>query len=110
MRSGIVIEIHLYGNLRRYAENRRPMEDTVSWREIQEEETLASVLDEMGIPSSEINHIFVNAKLLVTRTSYGALYDYPQVRDTLSDWDLSLPLGDGDRIGLFGNDLLMLGM
>jgi hypothetical protein len=105
-----MIEMHLYGNLRRYAENYRPMEDTVLRREVREGETLASVLDEIGISNSEIGHIFVNAKLLVTRTSSAPLYGYQQQRDTLFDWDLSLPLADGDRVGLFGTDLPALGM
>lgn len=105
-----MIEMHLYGNLRRYAENYRPMEGTVLRREAQEGETLASLLAEMGIPNAEIGHIFLNAKLLVTRTSSAPLYGYQQQRDTLFDWDLSLPLADGDRLGLFGTDLPMLGM
>ena len=86
------------------------MESTVLWHEVREGETLASLLDEMGIPRSEIGHIFLNAKLLVTRTSSAPLYGYRQERDTLFDWDLSLPLADGDRVGLFGTDLPMLGM
>ena len=53
-----MIEMHLYGNLRRYADNYQPMEDVVLWREIREGETLASLLDETGIPSSDISHIF----------------------------------------------------
>ena len=105
-----MIEMHLYGNLRSYAENYRPMMDVVLWREIRDGETLASLLDETGIPSSEIGHIFLNAKLLVTRTSSGALYGYPQQRDTVFDWDLDLPLTNGDRIGLFGTDMSVLGM
>jgi hypothetical protein len=105
-----MIEMHLYGNLRRYAGNYRPMEGTVLRREVREGETLASLLDETGIPSTEIGHIFVNAKLLVTRTSSAPLYGYLQQRDSLFDWDLSLPLADGDRVGLFGTDMPMLGM
>ena len=105
-----MVEIHLYGKLRNYAENRQPMEDTVLWRETEDGDTLASVLEEMGIPNDEIKHIFVNAKLLVTRTSSGPLYGYPQQRDTVFDWDLNLPLANGDRVGLFGLDLPVLGM
>ena len=56
------------------------------------------------------NHIFVNAKLLVTRTSSGPLYGYQQQCDTVFDWDLSLPLANGDRIGLSGLHLPVLGM
>ena len=106
----IMIEMHLYGSLRRYAGDYRSMEDTVLRQEVQEGKTLASLLDEAGIPCTEISHIFVNAKLLVTRTTSGSLYGYPQQRDTVFDWDLDLPLTNGDRIGLFGTDMSVLGM
>ena len=47
---------------------------------------------------------------LVTRTSSGPLYGYPQQCNTVFDWDLSLPLANGDRVGLFGLDLPVLGI
>ena len=47
---------------------------------------------------------------LVTRTSSGPLYGYPQARGTVLDWDLSLPLAQGDHLGLFDIDLPILGM
>jgi len=47
---------------------------------------------------------------LVTRISSRPLYGYPQARGTVYDWDLSLPLANGDRLGLFGIDLPVLGM
>jgi hypothetical protein len=105
-----MIEIHLYGNLRRYAGHYRPMEDVVLRREVQHGDTLQSTLEDMGIPTEEINHIFVNAKLLSTRASMAPYYGYQQQRDTVFDWDLGLPLEDGDRVGLFGTDLSVLSM
>jgi hypothetical protein len=47
---------------------------------------------------------------LATRTSSGPLYGYPQQRDAVFDWELSLPLASEDRVGLFGLDLPVLGM
>jgi len=64
----------------------------------------------VGIPVDEINHIFFNSKLLATRTSTAPYLDYRQVRSNLFDWDLSIPVDDGDRIGLFGRDMSVLGM
>jgi hypothetical protein len=105
-----MVEIHLYGNLRHYAGDYRPGQGVVLQREMRQGDTLESMLEETGIPAGEIGHIFVNAKLLATRTSMAPFYGYPQERDTLFDWDLDLPVADGDRVGLFGTDLPMLGM
>jgi hypothetical protein len=105
-----MIEIHLYGNLRHYAGDFRAGQGIVLQREAQAGETLASLLEGTGIPASEIGHIFINAKLLATRTSMAPLYGYRQQRDTVFDWDLGLPVADGDRLGLFGTDLPVLGM
>jgi hypothetical protein len=105
-----MIEIHLYGKLRRYAGHFRPMEGTVVHREVRDGETLQSVLEQTGIPTDEIGHIFFNAKLLATRNPMAPFYGYRQQRDSPFNWDLNLPLTDGDRLGLFGTDLPILGM
>jgi hypothetical protein len=105
-----VLEIHLYGNLRRYAGGYRPGQGIVLRLEPRPDETLASLLEQAGIPTGEIAHIFMNARLLSTRTTMAPLYGYPQQRDSVFDWDLGVPVGDGDRIGLFGTDMPMLGM
>jgi hypothetical protein len=105
-----MVEIHLYGNLRHYAGDYRPGQGVVLRRETRQGDTLESMLEETGIPAGEIGHIFINAKLLATRTSMAPFYGYVQQRDTVFEWDLDLPVGDGDRVGLFGTDLPMLGM
>jgi hypothetical protein len=33
---------------------------------------------------------------------------YQQVRESPFDWDLKVPVKDGDRIGLFGEDMAAL--
>jgi hypothetical protein len=105
-----VLEIHLYGNLRRYAGDYRPGRGIVLRLEPRANETLASLLEQAGIPVSEIAHVFMNAKLLSTHTAMAPLYGYPQQRESVFDWDLGVPVGDGDRIALFGTDMPMLGM
>jgi hypothetical protein len=105
-----MVEIHLYGNLRRYAGEYRAGQGIVLRHEEHSGDTLESLLEESGIPAGEIGHIFVNAKLLATRTSMAPFYGYVQERDSVFDWDLGLPVSDGDRIGLFGTDLPVLGM
>jgi hypothetical protein len=105
-----MVEIHLYGKLRRYVEEFRPGQDTVLLLEPEHADTLGLLLERSGIPVDEINHIFFNAKLLATRDSRGAFYGYPQIGSDLAGWDLGVPVGDGDRVGLFGRDMPVLGM
>ena len=105
-----MVEIHLYGKLRRHAEHCRPVEDCVVMYADGAGDTLEAVLTEAGIPVDEINHIFVNAKLLASRNRMASFYGYPQSSSDLSKWDLSIPVQGGDRIGLFGKDMSILGM
>lgn len=105
-----MVEVHLYGKLRRYTEEYRPLQDTVILLDPDTVDTLGLLLERTGIPVDEVNHIFLNAKLLATRNRMGSLYGYPQVGSDLSGWDLSVAVGDGDRIGLFGRDMAILGM
>ena len=105
-----MVEIHLYGKLRRYNGNTKAGHDSVLMLDPRPGETIATLLAGEGIPVEEINHIFVNAKLLSTRTSMGKYYGYQQVGDDLTDWGLDMPVGEGDRLGLFGKDMAILGM
>jgi hypothetical protein len=105
-----MVEIHLYGKLRRHAEHCRPIEDCVVMVVDGSGDTLESVLAEAGIPVDEINHIFVNAKLLASRNRMASFYGYLQSGSDLSEWDLTIPVEGGDRIGLFGHDMSILGM
>jgi hypothetical protein len=105
-----VLEIHLYGKLRRYAGDYRPGQSIVLHLEPRSEETLTLLLERAGIPAGEIAHVFINARLLSTRTAMAPLYGYPQQRESVFDWDLGVPVGNGDRIALFGTDMPMLGM
>ena len=105
-----MVEIHVYGKLRRYIKDHQRGSASVITLAPRRDETIASLLGHVGIPVGEINHIFFNSKLLATRTSTAPYMDYQQVRSNLFDWDLRLPVDDGDRIGLFGRDMSVLGM
>lgn len=105
-----MVEMHLYGKLRRYARNSRSNHNSIIVLELGPDETIASLLGHVGIPVNEINHIFFNSKLLATRTKMASFLGYEQARSSLDDWDLNVPVGDGDRIGLFGTDMAILGM
>jgi hypothetical protein len=101
-----MISIHLYGKLRRYAQQKSPSGDSVLEVEARENETLQMLLDRVGISVHEIYTIFINAKLLTSRTKMAPLLGYQQVCDeNCQTWDLKVIINDGDRIGLFGHDM-----
>jgi len=73
--------------------------------EIEEGDTVEDILDRLEIGADQIGTIFVNSKLFVARSPMAHWLGYVQVRDNPLDWDLSLAVEDGDRIGLFGSDM-----
>lgn len=105
-----MVEIHVYGKLRRYAKEFERDRHSIIALEPSANETIASLLGQVAIPVDEIHHIFFNSTLLATHNSMAAYLDYPQSRSNLFDWELDIPVSDGDRIGLFGRDMALLGM
>ena len=105
-----MVEIYVYGNLRRHVKDARTDHQGVLTLEPHPDDTIASLLAQAGIPVDEINHIFFNAKLLASRSRVAPLMGYLQSRSDVSDWDLQVPVENGDRIGLFGMDMPVLGM
>jgi hypothetical protein len=105
-----MIEIHLYGNLRRYGHPTKPGQSCVVNVEARPEETVSSLLVKAGIPVDEVHHIFVNSRLLASRARIAVLYGYLQARDNVHDWALEVPVANGSRVGLFGRDMAMLSM
>jgi len=103
-----MVQIRLYGRLRRHAHDqgaggRDPIE-----AEPEIGETLGSLLVRLQIPLDEIHHVFLNNKLLATHNSMATWADYQRVRADPHDWDLSVPIESGDRVGLFGRDMAVL--
>lgn len=103
-----MISIHLYGKLRRYSTKKNPGEDSVIQLDIAQGEILEGVLKKCGIEIEELYTIFVNAKLLATRTKMASHLGYQQASGSCNNWDLSITIKDGDRIGLFGRDMATL--
>jgi hypothetical protein len=105
-----MVEINLYGKLRKYApEFAVPGKSTISV-EPDPDETIGSLLARLGISTNEINHIFYNSKLLASRSKSAAMFGLPQVGDNTMKWDLAVPLSHGDRLGVFGLDIPVLSM
>ena len=105
-----MVEIHVYGNLRHYVKDARIDHQSVLILEPHPDETIASLLALAGIPVDEINHVFFNAKLLASRSRAALFMGYLQAHSDVSDWNLEVPVENGDRIGLFGMDMPVLGM
>lgn len=103
-----MIEIHLYGKLRRYAKDNPSSRGSVIRIESQPDETIESLLTRVGISLDEVYSIFYNSRLLATHSKSALMVGFHQVRYNPFDWDLSLPVKAGDRIGLFGRDMALL--
>ena len=69
---------------------------------------MGELLKRVGIDEDEIYTIFLNASLLITRTKMGPYLGYQQADKQVHVWDLSTPVKDGDRVGLFGRDMATL--
>lgn len=82
-----MIEIHLYGDLRRYIGQEDPRQDAVAFLNARLGLTVAEALQELGVPLDEARHIFING-----------LYD-PE--------GLGRKLQDGDRVGVFPRNMTM---
>jgi hypothetical protein len=100
-----MIHIHLYGKLRRYADDKNPGCDSILHLDAIENETLQMLLKRTRLDIEEIFTIFLNSKLLTTHNRMAQWLEYPQVSENCHGWDLSIVVKDGDRIGLFGRDM-----
>jgi len=82
-----MIEIHLYGKLRKYSDQKSPLRESVIYLEVNEKETIQSIVNRLGIPSIEMSScIFLNGEYsTITRK-----------------------VKDSDRLGLFPDNMLLL--
>lgn len=62
-----------------------------------------------GVPTPT-SLVFVNSKLLVSRSQNATMFGLPQVGEDTCEWNLAIPVDDGDRVGLFGLDIPVLSM
>ena len=84
-----VIEIHLYGNLRRFAENSAVNAESIARVEWRERDTVADVLSRIGVDhANEVSNIFIN----------GTYHYRARV----------MKIRDGDRLGVFPRNINLL--
>jgi hypothetical protein len=103
-----MVEIHLYGKLRRFVKESEAGHGHVLKVAHRPEETLEQLLARVGIPLDEIYNIFFNAKLLATRSAMAHWLRYQQIHENPLEWKLDIALKAGDRVGLFGRDMAAL--
>ena len=103
-----MVEIRIYGKLRRYMKDIPTDRDNVIRVSPESNETLEALLARLDIPVEKIYSIFFNSKLLAARSGMASMVGYPQVRGNPYNWDLTLAVKNSDRIGLFGRDMAAL--
>ena len=81
-----MIEIHLYGELRKYAEQKSPLKESVVFLDISGDESIQMILKRLGISDKELSStLFLNGE-------YSGL---------------NRRVKDGDRIGLFPPNMIL---
>jgi hypothetical protein len=110
-----MLEVHLYGELRRYAANLRPDADagtgeSVVLLEPQAGETVRTALERLGVPLAGVCHVFLNGRLLSTRNGMAPWLGYQEAHGGAAGprQELDTPLRPGDRLGLFAHDMALL--
>ena len=103
-----MIEIHVFGNLRQQVRTAGPSSATVIRLFGRPTETVASVLERIGLDPDAVHTIFVNHRLLAARSNMARWLGHPRAAGDPLTWNLDRPLADNDRVGLFGRDMAAL--
>jgi molybdopterin converting factor small subunit len=82
-----MIEVHLYGKLRRFTDNQDPSQDSIINLPVRDGDSIENIVQRIGIPREELgSNIFLNGE-------YSAL---------------SRVVNDGDRLGIFPDNMQLL--
>ena len=82
-----MIEVHLYGKLRRFTDNLDPSQDSIIYVPVKNGDSIERIVRHIGIPFAELgSNIFLNGE-------YSAL---------------SRKVHDGDRLGIFPDNMQLL--
>lgn len=105
-----MVEIHLYGSLRRLAIDPRRDRDSVARLEPEPGETVETILERLGVRPADLSHVFLNGALLYTHNAMARWLDYRKARagEAGRAQGLDTPVCRGDRLGLFARDMALL--
>ena len=82
-----MIEVHLYGKLRRFTDNQDPTRDSIVYVPVKKRDTIEDIIKRIGIPFEELgSNIFLNGE-------YSAL---------------ERKVKDEDRLGVFPDNMQLL--
>ena len=82
-----MIDVHLYGKLRRFTGDSNPRKEAVLRMEAREGETISDIIMRIGVPPEELGrNIFLNGEVSAPERS----------------------VKDGDRLGIFPDDMQLL--
>ena len=82
-----MIEVHLYGKLRRFTDNQDPTLDSIVYVSVEKGNAIEDIVRHIGIPHKDIgSNVFLNG-------------EYSALERTVKD---------GDRLGVFPNDMQLL--
>ncbi|HID87035.1 MAG TPA: hypothetical protein EYP55_06595 [Anaerolineae bacterium] len=101
-----MIELWLYGDLRRHA-----VEGSVPLKlPLAEGATIGEVLRRLDLAPEEISHIFLNGKLLFSRSSMATWLGYVEEKERMAQGfnPIEVTLRPGDRLGIFPRNMGML--
>jgi hypothetical protein len=99
-----MIEVHVYGRLRRHAPDARASGESMIHLEPRAKETVGTVLGRIGIAPDEVCHIFLNGSILSSKNTMAPWLRYQEI----SGGGLDTPVTDSDRLGLFASDMALL--
>jgi hypothetical protein len=105
-----MIELHLYGDLRQHTGQEATSAPSVVQLVISDQETVGSVLREVGIDAAEVGQVFLNHKLLDSHCSMRPWLGYQSAEERIPSAGsyLDAPIRSGDRVALFPTNMAML--
>ncbi len=101
-----MIEVRLFGHLRRHVPGSTPVADTVVYLPADSAQTLEHIFARVGIEPTEVGNVFINGRLL-PRSLYPITLGYPlAAKGPLTPKDyLAAPVHPGDRVGIFPRNM-----
>ena len=105
-----MIEVLLYGELRRCAKQRMTSDQPVIQLSVREGETVGDLLHRLGIDPTLVGQVFLNRKLLSSRCSMAPWLGYQSAKERvpIGHSYLDAPVHSGDRLGIFPTRMAML--
>ena len=103
-----MIEIRIFGKLHRYMGESDATPGNMMKIEPRPSETMGELLTRINIPVDEVHTIFLNFRLLASRSKMAYRMGYLQVGKDPLEWKLDIEVKAGDRVGLFGSDMSAL--